>query len=66
MIRMSGGRIKLDLDSILQRYGFFTVLPLGDVLNFGNTGNTGNNHLPLAILMSFSVLGYTQNGCLLS
>ena len=48
---MSGGRIKLDLDSILQGYGFLTMLPSGDLLNFGNTGN---NHLPLAILVSIS------------
>ena len=32
---MSGGRIKLDLDSILQGYGFLTMLPSGDLLNFG-------------------------------
>ena len=51
---MSGGRIKLDLDSILQGYGFLTMLPLGVLLNFGNTGN---NHLPLAILVSICVLG---------
>ena len=50
---MSGGCIKLDLDSI-QGYGFLTILPSGDLLNFGNTGN---NHLPLAILVSISVLG---------
>ena len=56
---MSGGRIKLDLDSILQGYGFLTMLPSGDLLNFGNTGN---NHLPLAILVSICVLGYTQEG----
>ena len=37
--RMSGGRIKLDLDSILQGYGFLTMLPSGDLLNFGNSGN---------------------------
>ena len=36
-IRMSGGCIKLDLDSILQGYGFLTMLPSGDLLN----------HLPL-------------------
>ena len=53
-IGMSGGRIKLDLDSILQVYGFLTMLPSGDLLNFGNTCN---NHLPLAILLSVSVLG---------
>ena len=40
---MSGGRIKLDLDSILQGYGFLTMLPSGGLLNFGYTGN---NHLP--------------------
>ena len=38
-VYMSGGRIKLDLDSILQGYGFLTMLPLGDLLNFGNSGN---------------------------
>ena len=38
-IGMSGGRIKLDLDSILQGYGFLTMLPSGDLLNFGNKGN---------------------------
>ena len=43
---MSGGRIKLDLDSEL------------------NFGNTGNDHLPLAFLVSISVLGKTQNGCI--
>ena len=59
---MSGGRIKLDLDFILQGYGFLTVLPLDDLLNFGNTGDI---HLPLSILVSVSVLGKTQNGCLL-
>ena len=37
-----------------QGYGFLTMLPSGDLLNFGNTGN---NHLPLAILVSISVLG---------
>ena len=58
---MSGGRIKLDLDSILQGYGFLTMLPSGDLLNFGNKGN---NHWPLSILVSISVLGQTQNGCL--
>ena len=36
---MSGGRIMLDLDSILQGYGFLTMLPSGDLLNFGNSGN---------------------------
>ena len=39
---MSGGRIKLDLDSILQGYGFLTMLPSGDLLNFGNSDE---NHL---------------------
>ena len=58
---MSGGRIKLDLDSILQGYGFLTMLPSGDLLNFGNSGN---NYQPLSILVSISVLGQTQNGCL--
>ena len=53
-IRMSGGRIKLDLDSILQGYGFLTMLPSGDLLNFGNFGN---NNWPLTILVSISVLG---------
>ena len=33
-IRMSGGRIKFDLDSNLQGYGFLTMLPSGDLLNF--------------------------------
>ena len=47
-IRMSGGRIKLDLDSILQGYGFLTMLPSGDLLNFGNFGN---NNWPLTILI---------------
>ena len=36
---LCGGRIKLDLDSILQGYGFLTMLPSGDLLNFGNSGN---------------------------
>ena len=49
---MSGGRIKLDLDSILQGYGFLTMLPSGDLLNIGNTGD---NHLTLANLVT--VLG---------
>ena len=31
-----------------------------------NFGNTGNKHLPLAILVSISFFGYTQNGCLLA
>ena len=39
----------------MQRVWFFTMLPSGDLLNFGNTGN---NNLPLAILVSISVLGY--------
>ena len=43
-IRMSGGRVKLDLDSILSGCGFLTMLPSDDLLNFGYTGN---NHLPL-------------------
>ena len=51
---MSFGRIKLDLDSILHDYGFLTMLPSVDLLNFGNTGN---NHLPFSILASISVLG---------
>ena len=42
---LSGGRIRLDLDSSLQGYGFLTMLPASDLLNFGNTGN---NHLPLS------------------
>ena len=49
---MSGGRIKLDLDSILHGYGFLTMLPLGGLLNIGNTGD---NHLTLANLVT--VLG---------
>ena len=53
-IRMSGGRIKLDLDSILQGYGFLTMLLSGDLLNFGNKGN---NQEPSSILASISVLG---------
>ena len=53
-IKMSGGRIKLDLDSILQRNGFLMMLLFGGLLNFGYTGD---NHLPLAILKSISVLG---------
>ena len=32
---MSVGRIKLDLDTILQGYGFLTMLPSSDLLNFG-------------------------------
>ena len=28
-------RSKFDLDSILQGYGFLTMLPSGDLLNFG-------------------------------
>ena len=34
-IGMSGGRVKLDLDSIQLGYGFLTMLPSGDLLNFG-------------------------------
>ena len=49
---MSGGRIKLDLDSILQGYGFLRILLLGGLLNIGNTGD---NHLTLANLVT--VLG---------
>ena len=56
---MSGGRIKLDLDSILQGYGFLTMLPSGDLLNFGNFGN---NNWPLTILLRISDLGQTSNG----
>ena len=33
---MSGSRLKLDLDSILQMDGFLTILRSGDLLNFGN------------------------------
>ena len=33
---MFGGLEKLDLDSILQGFGFLTELPLGDLLNFGS------------------------------
>ena len=44
-------------------YGFVTMLPSGDLLNLANTGNT-NNHFPLFILVSISVLDTTQNGCL--
>ena len=51
--RMSGGCIKLDLVSILQGYGFLTMLPLGDLLNFGDKGN---NYKPLPNLVSISVL----------
>ena len=36
---MSGGRIKPDLDSILWGYGFLTMLPSGDLLNFGYKSN---------------------------
>ena len=31
--------LELDLDSILQEYGFLTMLPSGDLLNFGNSGS---------------------------
>ena len=39
------------------------MLLLGGMFNFGNTGD---NYLPLVILVSISGLGKTQNGCLLS
>ena len=61
---VNNGRIKLDLDSILQGYGFLTMLPSGDLLNFGNTGK---NHLPLAILVWYDADEPTnrQNYCVL-
>ena len=58
---MSGGRSELDLDSILQGYGLLTMVPSGDLLDFGNKGN---NYWPLFILVSIGVLGWTHNGCL--
>ena len=36
---MSGGRIRLDLDFILKGYDFLTMLPSGDLLDFGYTGD---------------------------
>ena len=42
-IGMSGGRIKLDLDSIPEGYGLLTMLPLGDLLNYGYRSN---DHCP--------------------
>ena len=63
---MSSGRIMLDLNSIPQGYGFLTMLSLGDLLIFGNTGNDQfaviylpqvKINLPLSNLVSISVLG---------
>ena len=46
--------LSYDLDSSLQGYGFITMLPSGDLLNFRDKGN---HHLPLSILVSIGVLG---------
>ena len=56
---MPGSGIKLYLDSILKGYGFLTILPSGDLLNFGCSSNT---HLPLTAFDKQFALGLDWEG----